>query len=114
MYNTITYYNNSATVSPDAVDALESAIRMAETLMKELRKSTQPETNVSRRAEPRFRKPPVTNRVATAEGKGDVLLTIQRDLHNIRKGIIDDRKRTEVLFRVDALIDNLENYMAEA
>lgn len=121
MYNTIAYFTNDATqvlsernfgpanASYDTVNALESIIHSAETLLKELRKSMQPETNAGC-----FRIPPVTNKVATAEGKGDVLLTIQRDLYDARKNIIDGCTRKDVLFRVDTLIDNIENYMAEA
>ena len=49
----------------------------------------------------------------TSVNDGDVLLTIARDLRNIREGIINRCTRRETLFHVDTLIDNLENYMAE-
>lgn len=49
----------------------------------------------------------------TRVNDGDVLLTIARDLRNIREGIINRCTRRETLFHVDTLIDNLENYMAE-
>lgn len=49
----------------------------------------------------------------TSVNDGDVLLTIARDLRDIREGIINRCTRRETLFHVDTLIDNLENYMAE-
>lgn len=44
---------------------------------------------------------------------GDVLLTVARDLRDIREGIINRCTSRDTLLRVDTLIDNLENYMAE-
>lgn len=52
-------------------------------------------------------------RSMTCINDGDVLLTIARDLRNIREGIINRCTSRDTLFRVDTLIDNLENYMAE-
>jgi hypothetical protein len=78
--------------------------------VKELRKNTRSETNVYR-PERRFKKPSVT-KVANADG--DVLLTVLRDLHDTREDIINGCTYKDVLSRVDTLIDNIENYMAEA
>jgi hypothetical protein len=52
-------------------------------------------------------------RSRTRVNDGDVLLTIARDLRNIREGIINRCTSRATLCRVDTLIDNLENYMAE-
>lgn len=49
----------------------------------------------------------------TRVNDGDVLLTVARDLRGIREGIINRCASRDTLLRVDTLIDNLENYMAE-
>lgn len=122
MFNTTAYFTNDAAqalkdykfgtamASHDTVNALESVIRSAKTLIKELRKNTRSETNVYC-PERRFRKPSVT-KVANADG--DVLLTVLRDLHDTREDIINGCTCKDALSRVDTLIDNIENYMAEA
>lgn len=122
MFNTVAYFTNdtkkvlekskfgTAMVSHDTVDALESMIRSAKTLVKELRKNARSETNVYH-PERHFRRPSVT-KVANADG--DVLLTVLRDLHDTREDIIKGCTCKDALSRVDTLIDNIENYMAEA
>lgn len=118
-FNTTAYFTNRAAQAPedqsamashDTVSALESAVRSAKMLIKELRKSARSETNAYR-PERRFRKPPVA-KVANADG--DVLLTVLRDLHDTREDIINGCTCKDALSRVDTLIDNIENYMAEA
>lgn len=122
MFNTITYFTNDASqalkdckfepvkAKYDTINSLESVIRSAKTLVEELRKNTWSETNVYH-PERRFRKPSVT-KVANADG--DVLLTVLRDLHDTREDIINGCTCKDALSRVDTLIDNIENYMAEA
>lgn len=116
MYNTIAYSNNNAThVLKDCefggtANTPESAIRGVKTLTKEPRRNVWSETNTycSKR---RYRKPPAA-KVANADG--DVLLTVLRDLHDTRGDIINGCTCKDTLSRVDTLIDNIENYMAEA
>lgn len=64
------------------------------------------ETNV----ENRIRIEPAATK--TAEDPS-MLLTIQRDLRNLRLAILDDCARRELLERTDTLIDNIENTLAE-
>lgn len=44
---------------------------------------------------------------------GDVLRTVMRDLHGVRTSLLDRESRRVTLERVDTLMDELENYMAE-
>ena len=58
-------------------------------------------------------KVPVRPAVKTAATDVDLLLTIQRDLRNLRLAIIDQKERHELLDRTDTLIDHIENTLAE-
>lgn len=57
----------------------------------------------------------ITAKVSAGKGKEnpDVLLTIHRDLGNLRGAILGRNSRRELLDRTDTLIDHIENALAE-
>lgn len=57
----------------------------------------------------------ITTKVSAEKGEEnpDVLLTIHRDLGDIRKAILGRSSRRELLDRTDTLIDHIENTLAE-
>lgn len=57
----------------------------------------------------------ITAKVSAGKGKEnpDVLLTIHRDLGNLRQAIIGHSSRRELLDRTDTLLDHIENTLAE-
>lgn len=57
----------------------------------------------------------ITAKVSTGKGNEnpDVLLTIHRDLGDIRKAILGHSSRRELLDRTDTLLDHIENTLAE-
>lgn len=61
-----------------------------------------------------LRKVPPTNRIPPGTAQDDdILRTILRDLHGIRMNLLRAKPARDTLERVDVLIDNIENYMAE-
>lgn len=55
----------------------------------------------------------ITAKTSTEKENPDVLLTIHRDLGNLRQAIIGHSSRRELLDRTDTLLDHIENTLAE-